>query len=196
MYRNFLLLFIPVLFVVFACEKKAGDAVSVSASATGLKIAYVNGDSILMNFKEFRTESEAMEIKQRQAEDDLQKKGAALEREFLSYQQQAQQGTLTGKQMQERERYLSGKQEDLLAERDRAAKAIMEETSKINDRLQKVLQDKLKEIKDKEGYDFILSYVAGGPILIADEKYDITEKVLEELNKTTPGDSLTSDTLK
>lgn len=196
MYRNIFLLFMPLLFVVFACEKKAGDTASVSATNSGLKIAYVNGDSILMNFKEFRAESEAMEIKQRQAEDDLQKKGAALEREFLSYQQQAQQGTLTGKQMQERERYLSGKQEDLLAERDRAAKAIMEETSKINDRLQKVLQDKLKEIKEKEGYDFILSYVAGGPILIADEKHDITEMVLEELNKTTSGDTLKTDTLK
>lgn len=196
MYRHFYLLFIPVLFVLFACEKKASDTTSVTETATGLKIAYVNGDSILMNFKEFRAESEAMEIKQRQAEDDLQKKGAALEREFMTYQQQAQQGTLTGKQMQERERYLSGKQEDLLAERDRAAKAIMEETSKINDRLQKVLQDKLKEIKDKEGYDFILSYVAGGPILIADEKYDITEIVLKELNKTTSGDSLSADTLK
>jgi len=167
---------------IIACEKNAGTSVSVDSKTTALKIAYVNGDSILYNFKEFRTQSEAMDAKQRSAEEDLQRKGAALEKEFMAYQQQAQKGTMTGKEMEAREKYLSSKQEALLAERDKAAKAIMEETTAINDRLQKVLQDKLKEIKDKEGYDFILSYVAGGPILVADEKYDITKEVLVELN--------------
>ena len=167
---------------LIACEKNAGTSVSVDSKTTALKIAYVNGDSILYNFKEFRTQSEAMDAKQRSAEEELQRKGAALEKEFMAYQQQAQKGTMTGKEMEAREKYLSSKQEALLAERDKAAKAIMEETTVINDRLQKVLQDKLKEIKDKEGYDFILSYVAGGPILVADEKYDITKEVLVELN--------------
>lgn len=180
-------------FALNACEKKAASVEVNSSDSPGLKIAYVNGDSILFNFNEFRAESEAMEEKQRKAEEDLQKKGAALEREFITYQQQAQKGTMTGKEMEAREKYLTNKQEALMAERDKAAKEIMEETSQINERLQKVLQDRLNEIKDKEGYDFILSYVAGGPILIADEKYDITERVLAELNKgsaeTTPSDT-------
>lgn len=177
-----LILFSGILFLFIACEKK--DSPAQNHESAGLRIAYVNGDSILLNFSEFREESEAMEEKQRKAEEELQKKGAALEREFLSYQQQAQQGTLTGKEMQAREKYLAGRQEALLAERDAAARAIMEETAEINERLQKVLQDRLQEIKDKEGYDFILSYIAGGPILVADEKYDITEQVLRELNKS------------
>lgn len=178
-----------------SCDKKSSTAVNVETNSSGLKIAYINGDSILLNFVEFRSESEAMDIKQRQAEEELQKKGTALEREFLAYQQQAQKGTMTGKEMEAREKYLSGKQESLIAERDKAAKAIMDETSEINDRLQKVLQDKLKEIKEKEGYDFILSYIAGGPILVADEKYDITTQVLKELNRSstdsTPVDTTT-----
>ena len=167
-----------------ACDKKASVSVKDNDSNSGLKIAYVNGDSILMNFAEFRAESEAMDAKQRKAEEELQRKGSALEREFMTYQQQAQKGTMTGKEMEAREKYLSGKQEALIAERDKAAREIMDETTEINDRLQKVLQDKLKGIKEKKGYDYILSYVAGGPILIADEKYDITEEVLEELNNT------------
>lgn len=172
------------LLIISACEGKSTVKVDNTTHAPGIKIAYVNGDSILMNYTEFRAASEAMEAKQRQVEEDLQKKGAALEREFISYQQQAQKGTMTGKEMEARERYLTGKQEALMSERDQKAKAIMEETSEINERLQKVLQDRLKEIKEKEGYDFIMSYIAGGPILVADEKYDITEQVLKELNKT------------
>ncbi len=176
-----------------ACDK-TGTRVNVDASTTGLKIAYVNGDSILLNFEEFRNQSEAMDQKQRIAEEELQRKGTALEREFMTYQQQAQKGTMTGKEMEAREKYLSGRQEALLAERDKAAKEIMEETTVINERLQKVLQDKLKAIKEKEGYDFIFSYIAGGPILIADEKYDITEQVLKELNSATSNETIPSDT--
>ena len=168
--------------LTWSCEKKTTD--NTDATDSSLKIAYVNGDSILLNFKEFKAESEVMEEKQRKAEEDLQKQGAALEREFMAYQQQAQKGTMTGKEMEAREKYLSGKQEALLAQRDRMAKEFMDETAVINERLQKVLQDRLKEIKDREGYDFILSYIAGGPILIADEKHDITEEVLKELNRT------------
>lgn len=186
--------FFVVCLFFFSCEKKTTAHVDVDQPSGGLKIAYVNGDSILLNFKEFKDQSDMMEAKQRKAEEDLQKKGAALEREFYTYQQEAQKGTLTGKQMEARERELSRKQEALLAERDKAGREIMEETTEINNRLQKVLQDRLKEIKDKEGYDFILSYIAGGPILVADEKYDITERVLEELNKTMPEETTTPDT--
>lgn len=189
----FLMIF---FFSLNACEKKAAGVKVETSDSPGLKIAYVNGDSILFNFNEFRAESEAMDEKQRKAEEDLQKKGAALEREFMTYQQQAQKGTMTGKEMEAREKYLTNKQEALMADRDKAAKEIMEETSKINERLQKVLQDRLKEIKEKEGYDFILSYVAGGPILIADEKYDITERVLIELNKTSSADTPVDTTEK
>jgi outer membrane protein len=182
------------LFSLNACEKKAASVEVENSNSSGLKIAYINGDSILFNFNEFRAESEAMEEKQRKAEEDLQKKGAALEREFITYQQQAQKGTMTGKEMEAREKYLTNKQEALMAERDKAAKEIMEETSEINERLQKVLHDRLKEIKEKEGYDFILSYVAGGPILVADEKYDITERVLTELNKSSVAEETPADT--
>lgn len=184
--------FISVLMII-SCEKKADTTNTTVSTTTGLKIAYINGDSILMNYSEFRVQSEAMEAKQRQAEEDLQKKGSALEREFMNYQQQAQKGTMTGKEMEAREKYLSGRQEALIAERDKAAREIMDETTEINDRLQKVLHDKLNAIKERDGYDFILSYITGGPILVADEKYDITEEVLRELNKS--GGKSSADTL-
>ena len=194
--RIFFFITVISLLSLIACEKNKDGSTNVDVNATGLKIAYVNGDSILHNFNEFRTQSEAMDSKQKKAEEELQKKGAALEREFMTYQQQAQKGTMTGKEMEARERYLTGKQEALLAERDKVAQEIMDETTEINNRLQKVLQDRLKEIKDKEGYDFILSYVAGGPILVADEKYDITEEVLKQLNNTPAEETQPADTTK
>jgi outer membrane protein len=176
-----------ILFAVIACKKSENQTSDGNTATTGLKIAYVNGDSILLHYKEFRAQSESMEAKQKKAEEMLQSKGAALEQEFNAYQARAQKGTMTGKEMEAHERYLSGKQEALIAERDKLAKEMMDETQEINDRLQKVLQEKLDEIKKKAGYDFIFSYIHGGAILLADEKYDITDEVLEALNGSSSG---------
>ena len=163
--------------------KENGPAASSGTTQAGVRIAYVNGDSILQHYKVFRQESDAMEAKQRSLEQELQTKGAALEKEIMTYQQKAQTGTMTGKEMQAREKYLASKQEQLLAERDRMAESIMKETGEINKRLQTVIKDKLEKIRVEDGYDYILSYIEGGGIIAADPKYDITEKVLKALNE-------------
>lgn len=190
---SFAFLLITTLIMANACNNNGSPETSSTAETTGIKIAYVNGDSILLHYKEFKKESEAMELKQRAAEEQLQSKGAALEKEIMTYQQKAQTGTLTGKEMEAREKYLGSRQEALLAERDRMAQEIMKETGEINKRLQAVLQEKLNAIKEEEGFDFILSYVEGGPLLVADKKYDITDKVLKELNGEETSGSAPSD---
>ncbi len=182
---SFYVLVSVALLVAYSCKEKSGVESAPAATRAGLKIAYVNGDSILLHYKDFRKESEAMEAKQKKAEEELQSKGAALEKEIMAYQQKAQTGTMTGKEMEAREKYLGARQEALLGERDRMAQEIMKETAEINKRLQTVLHEKLKAIKDAEGYDFILSYVEGGPLLVADEKYDITERIIKDLNEGT-----------
>ncbi len=179
---NLLFVLFCTLLMTYACKESGSAGSPPAANSSGLKIAFVNGDSILTHYKDFKKQSEAMEIKQRNAEEQLQSKGAALEKEIMAYQQKAQTGTLTGKEMQAREKYLSSRQEAILAERDQMAQEIMKETAAINKQLQAVLQEKLNAIKEKEGYDFILSYVEGGPVLVADAKYDITAQVLKQLN--------------
>jgi len=196
--KNFNIPFVLVcmLLMTYACKEAGSSAAQPAAEGTGIKIAYVNGDSILTNYKEFKKESEAMEIKQRKAEEQLQSKGAALEKEIMAYQQKAQTGTMTGKEMEAREKYLSTRQEAIMAERDKMAQEIMSETAQINKRLQAVMQEKLNEIKKQEGYDFILSYIEGGQVLVADEKYDITEKVLKALNEGDAPSTSTDTTAK
>ncbi|MBK9103032.1 MAG: OmpH family outer membrane protein [Saprospiraceae bacterium] len=181
--NNLLFVLFCALLMTYACKESGSAASAPASNSSGLKIAFVNGDSILTHYKDFKKQSEAMEIKQRNAEEQLQSKGAALEKEIMAYQQKAQTGTLTGKEMQAREKYLSSRQEAILAERDQMAQEIMKETAAINKQLQAVLQEKLNAIKEKEGYDFILSYVEGGPVLVADAKYDITAQVLKQLNE-------------
>lgn len=183
LFSGFIIVFsLFTLFASCAADKSSGSQAASGGGSSDLKIAFVYGDSILMNYKEFRKESDAMELKQRRAEEELQKKGMALEKEIMDYQQKAQSGLMTPKEMQAREKYLATRQEAVLGERDKMAQEIMEETAVINQRLHGVLQDKLAEIKKREGYDFILSYIEGGALLLADDRFDITDMVLKELN--------------
>src|SRR5687767_6034073 len=195
MNRISLLVLLLVAATLYACEKKSSANVDISnTDSAGLKIAYINSDSVLNNFETFKEQKVSMEARQKKAEDDLMKKGAAIEREIMTYQQQAQKGTMTGKEMEAREKYLTSRQEAFIAERDQVAQSLMDETNEINKQLRKDVDAILIDIKEKEGYDFILSYIEGGTILVADEKYDITERVIKELNEAAKGNGSKVDT--
>ena len=175
-----ILFLMSALLVIQACAPK--NQPSEDAGATGLKVAYVNGDSIVYNYSQFRQASENIDRKQRDAEARLQAKMKDLEGEIMAYQRKAQAGSLSPKEMQAQEQRLGGMQEALRAESDEVSQSLMAEMTEINDRLQKVVKDKLQEIRDAEGYDFIFNYADGGAILIAGERFDITDRVLRELN--------------
>ena len=118
----------------------------------------------------------------------IQDKAEDIDRQIGAYQKKAQSGTMTPKQMQAEERRLGELQQALRQESDQLSQALLEETSAINDRLQKVVKAKLKQIKDQEGYDFVFNSADGGPILVADDRHDITDRVVKELNAENAGD--------
>lgn len=182
-------LFLPVLLVTFMIScgtKDNGQGAGSGNASSGLKIAYINGDTVLHKFDHFRKMAEVMEDKQRIAEADLQSKGATLEKEIMAYQKQAQSGTLTGKEMEAREKYLGTRQEALMRERDNIAQEIMKESAEINKQLQAALDAKLDELKEKEGYDIIFNSAEGGSVLSINAQFDITDRVISMLNDGSP----------
>ena len=183
---------LSMLCLVTACDKKSPASASTAEAVGGMKIAFVNGDSILMKYDQFSKLSDVMKAKQQKAEEALQRKLMALEKEFVAFQQKAQSGTMTPKEIEAREKYFASKQETLMGERDAMAKEILDETADINKQLKSILDEKLDVIKARDGYDFILNYVEGGAILSANPKYDLTEEVLRMLNED--GDTINSDT--
>lgn len=159
----------------------ADSAVSTEGKSP-LTLAYVNADSILEHYAQFRKEKDALDKKQLDIDNKLGTRGRALENEVASIQQKIQSGMLTPKEIQEQEQRLGGRQQALMAERDKLAKEIMDEGTGINERLQKALISALEKIKKERGYHYILSYVKGGQILLGNPADDITVDVLKTLN--------------
>ena len=177
-------------------DKKSSNGMATTASNSSgqgpLTLAYINADSVLENFTQFRKEKDALDKKQLDIDTKLGSRGRALENEVATVQQKIQSGLLTPKEIQEQEQRLGGRQQALMAERDKLAKEIMEEGSGINDRLQKVLIASLEKLKKERGYHYVLSYVKGGQILLGNPADDITGDVLRILNgqMTPPVDTL------
>ncbi len=166
-------------------KNTTGNTASASVNTDDkgpLTLAYVNADSILENFTQFRKEKDVLDKKQLDIDNKLGSRGRALENEVAGIQQKIQSGMLTPKEIQEQEQRLGGRQQALMAERDKLAKEIMEEGTAINDRLQKVLIAALEKLKKERGYHYILSYVKGGQILLGNPADDITRDVLNILN--------------
>lgn len=171
----------------FKVYKGSSSAAVVTADGTvraagPLKVAFVNADTILLNFAEFNKEKTAMEGRQMEAEKQLQTKAAALEKEAADIQRRAQAGYMTPNEIQALERKFAARQQLLLEERDQLAKKFVDEGTSINEKLQTALFSRLEALKAKEGYDFIFSYTKGGQILVTDPAFDVTQTILKELN--------------
>lgn len=181
-----LLLAVGILyFKVFSAPKAASTKTETTvptAADKPLKVVYINADTLLEKYDAFKMQREALQKKEKDADAALKAKGRALEQDFLATQKKVQAGTMAPSDVQKEEQRLMQKQQALQQEQDRVTKSLLEETKKVNDELQKALIDKLKAFKDREGYDFIFSYAAGGQILVTNDSLDITQKVLEELN--------------
>ena len=137
-----------------ASSKMDDQPVAGNASGEGMKIAYVEVDSLMTQYDFAKDYSVTLQKKSNNARNTLTQKGNAL---------QAQQ-----RDLQE----LQGRLESELAS----------ETAKFNEALRDSLQNFLKAYNNDKHYDLILSK-AGDNILMADKKYDITVDVINGLNK-------------
>lgn len=160
----------------------SSNAAAIAASG-GSRIAFVNADSLLEKYELFKEKKETLTKKEKDADASLKARGKALEKEFMQAQQKVQQGLMTPNEVQQLEQQLSQKQQRLMADQDRMTKDLMDETQKIQDDLQKTVKDILAAIRKDKGFDYILSYGPGTGVLMANDSLDITELVLEELNK-------------
>ena len=72
---SFAFLLITTLIMANACNNIKSPETTSTAETSGIKIAYVNGDSILLHYKEFKKESEAMELSKELLKSNCRAKG-------------------------------------------------------------------------------------------------------------------------
>lgn len=79
------------------------------------------------------------------------------------------------------------KQQELQELDSRLTQELMEQTQAMNEQLRDTVVHYLKQYNQGKGYQIIFSNTAGSPIFLADDAYNITNEIVEYLNKRYSG---------
>jgi len=180
-----LLLAVGYLFVDhFSGSAKAEPAVSEAAFGPSgpLNIVYVNIDTLLTQYDYFRQKHEALAQREQKAGADLQARRQTLEKEIAEAQRKAQSGLMAPKDIQQMEQQLSLKQQQFVQEQQMLRQELMAESQALQAEIQQKIDERLAELRDERGYDYVLSYGPGTGVLMVNDSLNITSLVIEQLN--------------
>lgn len=169
-----------------SCNKQTPQAEEKVTTAktenTSLKIAYVEVDSIMSQYKFCKEYSIILEKKSRNIQNTINAKGRALQNAAAKFQQDIQSNKYTQQQAEAVQAGLQKQDADLRALQQRLGSEFQTETDNFNKALKDSIQHFLTAYNKDKKYSMILSK-AGDNILYADKAYDITDEVISGLNK-------------
>ena len=173
--------------MVTACDKsQKSDTSEPAAKAEApaeLKIAYVEVDSIMTQYQFCKDYTQILTKKGQNIEATIQKKGEALQAAANNFQQKLQNnGFASREQAASVQAAIQRQDQDLQELQNRLGSELDAETAKFNKSLRDSIQNFLKDYNKTKKYDLIISK-AGDNILYADKKHEITQDVINGLNK-------------
>lgn len=149
---------------------------------TSLKIAYVEVDSIMSQYKFCKDYSLILQRKGQNIKSTLAAKQQQLQAAAANFQQKMQQNAYTREQAEAINANLQKQNADLQMLDQRLTNEFQNETEKYNNALRDSIQHYLKIYNQDKHYSLILSK-AGDNLLYADKAFDITNEVVAGLNK-------------
>lgn len=152
-------------------------------NVSGMKIAYVEVDSLMTQYNFAKDYSVTLQKKSNNARNTLTQKGNQLQAAVNNFQQKLQNnGFQSREQAASVQAAIERQQRDLQELQARLENELASETQKFNTALRDSLNSFLTSYNKDKKYDMILSK-SGDNILFANQKYDITQDIINGLNK-------------
>ena len=177
---------VAVLYVLhFAGGESTGKELSSSQpvlnQGSGLRIAYVKADSVILNYDLAEDLHDDFVKKQEAYSTEYGTKRQAFERDAAAFQEKLQRGGFLTEQraIQERDRLLGIEQEVTKLDQDLSAK-LSELQATNNDRVLDSLMSCVDNINAAKKYDYVFN---AANILIGSEDDNITGEVLKMMNE-------------
>ena len=166
-----------------AAPKMDEQPTSSDTAVSGMKIAFIEVDSLMTQYNFAKDYSVTLERKSNNARNTLTQKGNALQAAVNNFQQKLNNnGFQSREQAASVQNAIQRQQNDLQTLQARLENELASETAKFNEALRDSLQNFLLVYNKDKKFDLILSK-AGDNILYAETKYDITQDVINGLNK-------------
>lgn len=159
---------------------------SAMAAAGDMKIAYVEVDSIMSQYKFCKEYSLILQKKGQNIQNTLAQKQQALQAAAANFQQKVQQNAYTREQAEGVNASLQKQNNDLQILNQRLSAEFQNETDQFNKALRDSIQHYLASYNKDKKYSIIFSK-QGDNLLYADKAYDITNEIVAGLNKAYKG---------
>ena len=156
---------------------------AAESSQGGVKIAYIEVDSLMTQYEFCKEFTLVLQKKSNNARNTLNAKGQQLQSAMQNFQQKLNNNAFTSREQAESQQAAIQRQQQSLQElQARLENELASETSKYNDGLCDSLQHFLAAYNKDKKYDLILTK-QGDNILLASKRFDITNDVINGLNK-------------
>jgi outer membrane protein len=172
----------------YACDQKTASPTTDKVSsgegipAGEMKVAYVYTDSVINKYEYFKKMSEEMTSKGKRFDSDLQSRARGFEQEVATFQQTG--GNMTPNQARAKQDELMQKEQNLMTYRNNLMQELSADEAKLMNEVYENVQAYIKEYAKEHGIDIILSYTRGGAMWYANDAIDVTDAVVEGLNKS------------
>ena len=173
-----------------SCIKKPNADTAKVAGGTltegeSLPIAFIQADSLYNNYQLQIDLTQDLVKQKAQAEDKMNKEMAKFQKEYQDFMQKVQTNSFIGGQsrMESEQRRLQQKQAAIEQQANGLQQDLALIQSQAFDRVNDSIQAVLKEYNIDKIFEVIYSSVPNTTVFYVKEKYDITQEVLELLNK-------------
>ncbi len=170
-----------------ACNNQKADQADNSPSAefptSGLKVAYVEVDSLMTQYQFCKDYNLLLNQKGENAQKTLAGKQRTLQQHAAALQKKYENnGFTTRDELERAQNQLAKEQQDLAELEQRLMSELANEQAQLTMEMRDSIQAFLKVYNKTKKYDYIFSR-QGDNILLANKKFDITNEVVAGLNK-------------
>ena len=184
---NVVLLIAVIVLYVLHFSGNGKDTSNQSGTATvnaDTKIVYINMDTLLNNYTQSRELNEAFLKKLEANRTELNIKVKNFDREAAEFRNKVENnGFMTRERAEQAQMDLMIKQQNLQKLQQEMTENAQREQMEINRKLYDAITNFLTEYNKTKGFQLILSTTLGGNVLFAQEGFDITNDVVNQLNE-------------
>ena len=148
------------------------------------EVVYINIDSVNEKYEMVKILKDTLEAEQQKQEVVFNNRQKALETKLANYQKNVSSGSLTPQQVQYAEQSLQEESARLQQDYSNYMEDFQARYAAALEQMADSLNAAAKRVNASYNATYIFSYQNGGQLLYADPAHDITNEVIEELNRS------------
>lgn len=168
------------------------NAIVDTTTAPNYGIVYVDIDTIYSKFEMYKDLMDELDVKAKQSQAKLGAKQDAYQKAVKDYQYKVQHGLLMPSEAQQMEQNLGAQQQDYYQLQNDLQNELQQQNAIAQRKVLDYIMVYLKEVKKIHGYNYVLAYSFGSGVLYANENFNITNSVIDGLNKKYKAEKMNS----